>query len=84
MSIGSFAQRSGLTASALRFYADVGLLLPAEVDPVSGYRFYGEDQVVQAVLLRQLREISMPLPAVKSVLLAGPDEAMRRVDDHIK
>jgi hypothetical protein len=36
MPIGLFARRTGLTASALRFYADCGLLVPAEVDPVTG------------------------------------------------
>jgi hypothetical protein len=39
---GDFARRSGLTSSALRFYADSGLLRPAEVDPASGYRYYGK------------------------------------------
>ncbi|MDR2280128.1 MAG: MerR family DNA-binding transcriptional regulator, partial [Gordonia sp. (in: high G+C Gram-positive bacteria)] len=40
MAIGAFARRTGLTASALRFYADAGLLVPAWTDPSSGYRFY--------------------------------------------
>ncbi len=83
MSIGSFARRSGLTASALRFYADAGLLLPTEVDPVSGYRFYREGQLERAVLLRQLREIGMPLATAKSVLSAGRDDAVRLVDEHV-
>ncbi|MBY6706204.1 MerR family transcriptional regulator [Rhodococcus sp. BP-241] len=83
MSIGSFAQRCGLTASALRFYADSGLLPPAEVDPVTGYRFYREDQLARAVLLRQMREIGMSLPAVKSTLDADVVDAIRSVDDHV-
>lgn len=83
MPIGPFARRSGLTASALRFYADAGLLPPAEVDPVTGYRFYGEDQLERAVLLRQLREIGMSLTTARSVLDASPDEALGLVDEHI-
>ncbi len=83
MSIGSFARRSGLTASALRFYADAGLLLPTEVDPVSGYRFYRDAQLEQAVLLRRLREIGMPLATAKSVLSAGRDDAVLLVDEHL-
>ncbi|MBY6540030.1 MerR family transcriptional regulator [Rhodococcus sp. BP-349] len=83
MSIGSFAQRCGLTASALRFYADSGLLPPAEVDPVTGYRLYREDQLARAVLLRQMREIGMSLPAVKSTLDADVVDAIRSVDDHV-
>lgn len=45
MPIGAFPQRSGLTASALRFYADAALLRPAEVDPVSGYHYYRAEQL---------------------------------------
>lgn len=78
-----FARRSGLTASALRFYADAELLLPAEVDPVTGYRFYREEQLSRAVMLRQLREIAMSLATVKSVLGAEREEAVRLVDEHI-
>ncbi|MFF6980895.1 MerR family transcriptional regulator [Streptomyces sp. NPDC008343] len=83
MPIGVFARRSGLTSSALRFYADSGLLPPAEVDPVTGYRYYDTDQVARARILRQLREIAMPLAAVEAALNAGADEAARLLDEHI-
>lgn len=83
MPIGVFAQRSGLTSSTLRFYADSGLLPPAEVDPVSGYRYYGADQEARATALRQLREITMPLAAVEAVLDAGADGAARLLDEHV-
>ncbi|MEU1784684.1 MerR family transcriptional regulator [Streptomyces sparsogenes] len=83
MPIGVFARRSGLTSSALRFYADSGLLRPAETDPVSGYRYYRPDQVARAVALRRLRELAMPLTAVEAVLAAGPGEASRLIDEHL-
>ncbi len=83
MPIGAFAEHSGLTSSALRFYADSGLLPPAEIDPVSGYRYYRGDQVARATALRRLREIAMPLTAVEAVLDAGADEASRLVDEHV-
>ncbi|MFF9630874.1 DNA polymerase III subunit beta family protein [Streptomyces fradiae] len=83
MPIGLFARRTGLTASALRFYADCGLLVPAEVDRVTGYRSYGSEQVTRASDLRRLREIAMPLPAVRAVLDADPAEAARLVDEHV-
>ncbi|MGW1171616.1 DNA polymerase III subunit beta family protein [Streptomyces sp. NPDC002550] len=83
MPIGVFAQRSGLTSSALRFYADSGLLPPAEVDPVTGYRYYAADQLARATVLRQLREIAMPLAAVEAVLDTDPEEAARLLDEHV-
>lgn len=83
MPIGVFAQRSGLTASALRFYADSGLLPPADVDPATGYRYYSPDQLPRATGLRRLRAIAMPLTTVASVLDAGPEEASRLIDAHV-
>ncbi|RMB85937.1 MerR family transcriptional regulator [Streptomyces shenzhenensis] len=83
MPIGVFARRTGLTSSALRFYADSGPLPPAETDPVSGYRYYSADQVARAVALRQLRELAMPLTAVSAVLDAEPEEASRLIDEHV-
>ncbi|WP_227979617.1 MerR family transcriptional regulator [Nocardia spumae] len=81
--IGAFARASGLTASALRFYADSGLLPPSIVDPVSGYRYYAEDQLDRALAIRGLREIGMPLDTVARVLESDSDTAARLVDDHL-
>ncbi|MFC4565307.1 MerR family transcriptional regulator [Nocardiopsis mangrovi] len=83
MPIGAFARRTGLTSSALRFYADSGLLPPAEVDPASGYRYYRAGQVARATLLRRLRELAMPLTAVEAILGSGADEASRLLDAHV-
>ncbi len=83
MPIGEFARRCGLTTGALRFYADSALLPPAETDPVTGYRYYGPDQLVRATALRRLREIAMPLTCVAAVLDAGAEEAARLIDEHV-
>ncbi|MEV0357418.1 MerR family transcriptional regulator [Nocardia sp. NPDC050697] len=82
MPIGEFARRSGLTASALRFYADTGVLLPAEVDAVTGYRYYAAEQVERAGVLRRLREMGMPLGPVLRVLDGAPEQAVRLVREH--
>lgn len=36
--IGQMARECGLTVSALRFYDGAGVLVPARVDPHTGYR----------------------------------------------
>ncbi|WP_040794020.1 MerR family transcriptional regulator [Nocardia higoensis] len=76
VAIGEFARLSNLSVKTLRYYHDIGLLAPAEVDPGSGYRRYRTDQVEQALLIRRLRLLDMPLPEVKGVL-AAPDTAAR-------
>ncbi|MBV7698056.1 HD domain-containing protein [Streptomyces sp. TRM70350] len=52
-------------ASALRFYADSGLLRPAEVDPASGYRCYSADQVARATALRRTSLIASVIAKVE-------------------
>jgi DNA-binding transcriptional MerR regulator len=79
--IGHFARLSGLSIHALRHYDDVGLLAPADVDPVSGYRRYRRDQVRQARLIRVLRWVDLPVEELRSVLAATDDEAVQVVLD---
>jgi DNA-binding transcriptional MerR regulator len=60
----------------LRHYHDVGVIVPALVDPGSRYRRYSTDQVAPAHLVRRLRNLDMPLAEVAKVL-AAPDEQAR-------
>ncbi|MEU5100088.1 MerR family transcriptional regulator [Streptomyces sp. NPDC020996] len=67
-SIGETARDSGLSVSALRFYDRAGVLVPARVDPVSGYRWYAPGQLEEARLLARLRRAGMPLADIRLVL----------------
>jgi DNA-binding transcriptional MerR regulator len=78
LSIGEFAERVGLSSSALRFYDDCELLKPAAVDRATGYRQYSEVQLADAVIIRDCRRIGMPLALVRDVI-AKPDESLEIV-----
>ncbi|MFF4328494.1 MerR family transcriptional regulator [Streptomyces sp. NPDC001591] len=71
-SIGETARDSGLGVSALRFYDRAGVLVPARVDPVTGYRWYGPEQVDEARLLARLRRAGLPLADIRLVLAGWP------------
>jgi DNA polymerase III subunit beta len=73
LTIGAVARLSGLPVSALRFYDGAGVLVPASVDPRTGYRRYAPDQVPAARLVARLRRVGMPLDSVRA-LLAGADQ----------
>jgi DNA-binding transcriptional MerR regulator len=79
--IGEFARRCRLPVSTVRYYADVGLLLPAEVDPHTGYRRYRSDQIEQAVLLSRLRAIGVSLAAMREILAGGAVAAEALVEE---
>jgi PPM family protein phosphatase len=67
MSIGEFARRSRLSPKALRVYDGLGLLSPARVDELSGYRYYDDTQLEQARLIATLRQVGVPLTTVKEL-----------------
>jgi PPM family protein phosphatase len=78
LTIGAFARASRLSPKALRLYDSLGLLTPAHVDDVSGYRFYRPDQLERARLVAWLRRLGMPLARIGAVCdLArdAPDQA---------
>ncbi|MGA8116562.1 MAG: MerR family transcriptional regulator [Actinocatenispora sp.] len=83
VTIGAFARTVGLTPSALRFYADCGLLPPAHIDGVTGYRYYDPEQRHRAVLLRDLRDMDLPLPEVRIVLDGSPQDAAQVIRTHV-
>ncbi|MFI2430971.1 MerR family transcriptional regulator [Streptomyces sp. NPDC018693] len=73
-SIGEMARDSGLGVSALRFYDRAGVLVPAWVDPVSGYRWYEPEQLEDARVLARLRRAGMPLADIRLVLASWSGE----------
>jgi DNA-binding transcriptional MerR regulator len=79
MTIGTFAERTRLSPKALRLYDRLGLVPPARTDPVSGYRFYSEDQVAGARLVALLRRLGMPLPVIADIAAKPPREAAEAV-----
>jgi DNA-binding transcriptional MerR regulator len=80
--IGRFARRAGLTVGALRHYHAHGLLEPARIDPVTGYRSYAADQLEDARLIANLRALNLGLPEVRQVLASDPVERRRRLGAH--
>jgi PPM family protein phosphatase len=82
LTIGVFARASRLSPKALRLYDSLGLLTPAHVDEVSGYRFYRPDQLERARLVAWLRRLGMPLArigAVCDLAADAPDQAARLI-----
>lgn len=71
LSIGEFAQATGLTVKALRHYDERGLLVPARVDPGTRHRAYGSGQLRDALLVRALRAAGVPVETVRGALGQG-------------
>ncbi|MFC4494666.1 MerR family transcriptional regulator [Streptomyces ovatisporus] len=80
LTIGAFAKASRLSPKALRLYDELGLLPPARVDPVTGYRLYAPEQLEQARLVAWLRRLGMPLSRIRDVTAMDGPAAAREVE----
>ncbi|MFD7322483.1 MerR family transcriptional regulator [Streptomyces sp. NPDC059875] len=66
-SIGELARRTGTTVKTVRFYADEGIVPPADRTP-AGHRRFGADAVARIDLVRTLRDFGLGLPAIRKVV----------------
>jgi DNA-binding transcriptional MerR regulator len=81
MSIGAFSRASLLSVKTLRAYHETGILVPARVDPHTGYRAYHASQLIDAGVVRRLRSLDLPLAEVRDVVVARDPDVTRRVLD---
>jgi len=68
VTIGTFSLLTGLSITTLRHYDDVGLLVPADVDPRTGYRRYRLHQADRAHRVRRLRSVELSPEDIAAVL----------------
>ena len=68
LKIGEFSKLSKLTVKALRFYQEKGLLIPARVDPWTGYRYYDGAQLEAAARIKALRQLDFTLEQIRAHL----------------
>lgn len=68
MSIGQFSSLSRLSVRMLRYYDVHGVLVPAQVDPWTGYRRYAPQQLADAADIRALRDVGFGVSAIGALL----------------
>jgi DNA-binding transcriptional MerR regulator len=66
--IGDFASHGRVSVRMLRHYDAIGLLRPAAVDPVTGYRWYEAGQLARLNRLVALKGLGFTLEQVRSIL----------------
>ena len=68
LKIGDFAKLTRLSVQTLRYYDDLGLLEPVEVDRYTGYRYYTYDQLPRLNRILALKDLGLSLEQVGRLL----------------
>jgi MerR family transcriptional regulator, copper efflux regulator len=67
MRIGELARRSGIPATALRYYEKAGLLASPQRTP-SGYRAYDAGALQRLAFIRAAQAVGLSLPQIREVI----------------
>lgn len=68
LSIGEFSNICKVSTKTLRYYDEIGLLKPSEINPENGYRYYAIEQLEQMLFINRLKSYSFSLEEIKPLL----------------
>lgn len=68
LKIGEFSKLSRISIRMLRYYNEMGLLVPENTDSFTGYRYYSESQLPIANRITSLKDMGFSLAVVKEIL----------------
>ncbi|GAA0181756.1 hypothetical protein SH2C18_42430 [Clostridium sediminicola] len=67
-SIGEMSKLHNVPIKTLRYYDEIGLFKPIEVNKDNGYRYYSTEQFQQLNTINYLKFLGIPLKEIKSYL----------------
>lgn len=68
LSIGEFSNICKVSTKTLRYYAEIGLILPDEINPENGYRYYSIEQLETMLFINRLKSYNFSLEEIKTIL----------------
>lgn len=68
LSIGEFSKICEVSTKTLRYYAEIGLIQPAEINPENGYRYYSIEQLETMLLINRLKSYKFSLEEITAIL----------------
>lgn len=86
--IGDFSKETGVPIKTLRYYNEIDLFNPVEVDLFTGYRYYSSDQIEDLNLILKLKKVGFSLEEIKKywnnfnndIMLKKRDELIKNID----
>lgn len=68
LSIGEFSNICKVSTKTLRYYAEIGLILPEVINPVTGYRYYSINQLETMLFINRLKAYNFSLEEIKRII----------------
>jgi Cu(I)-responsive transcriptional regulator len=81
MNIGEASKQSGVNAKMIRYYEDIGLIVPAR-RTAANYRIYSENDVHRLRFIRRARDLGFPIAKITELLDLWDDQ--RRSSHQVK
>ena len=68
LTIGEFSNICRVSTKTLRYYAEIGLIQPEEINPENGYRYYSINQLERMLFINRLKTYHFSLEEIKGIL----------------
>lgn len=73
-SIGETSKLNNIPIKTLRYYDDIGLLKPVQINESTGYRYYSYDQFAKIDKIKRFKKLNIPLKELEKALNSGNDQ----------
>lgn len=77
-SIGKVSSLCNVSIKTLRYYDEIGLLIPDCRKDNSNYRYYTHEQILTLFIIRKLRHLGVPLKEIKDIIGRKDAESMEK------
>jgi len=87
--IGEFSKLTDTSIRTLRYYDEIDLFKPKEIDLFTGYRYYSKEQIEDFNLIKTLQEVGFSLEEIKDnwgkfndgVMLDRKEKLLKEMED---
>lgn len=79
LQIGEFSRICQVSVKTLHHYDRIGLLAPAEVDPLTGYRYYQPEQIDAMNYIQRLKRYGFSLEEIQNLLAVSDNRELSKM-----
>ena len=77
--IGEMAEITNLSVKTLRYYDEIGIIVPEMRDKDTNYRYYSNTQMLQLQMLKELKTLGLSLNDINNILHHGNTEHLEHM-----